>query len=241
MFIKHSQNFIIIIFVYVDDIIIIENDDEGIKKVKQYLKKEFDIKELRQLSYFLEIKIVTSSKGLFLSQKKYIFDLLKDTDKLEAKLTNNPMKTNIKLRPKNNEPLSNIEQYKRLIDKLIYLIVMKLNIASAVSIVSQFIHTSHTNHFSYLYSCFLGTTWHGTQKQQNITALFIITKYHHRCFLPNPCLLHDCLILTFPNSKRWNSLIQSRGRSFIFFFKHLVSNNDILKIMNYVFLASVPK
>jgi Reverse transcriptase (RNA-dependent DNA polymerase) len=67
MFVKYSQIFIITILVYVDDFIITENDNEGIKKVKQYLKEEFDIKDLGQLSYFLEIEITTSSKGLFLS------------------------------------------------------------------------------------------------------------------------------------------------------------------------------
>jgi hypothetical protein len=45
MSVKCSQNSIIIILVYVD-IIIIENDNEGIKKVKQYTKEEFDIKDL---------------------------------------------------------------------------------------------------------------------------------------------------------------------------------------------------
>jgi Reverse transcriptase (RNA-dependent DNA polymerase) len=54
MFVKCSQNFIIIILVYVDDIIIIVNDNGGIKRVKQYLKEEFDIKDLGQLTYFLK-------------------------------------------------------------------------------------------------------------------------------------------------------------------------------------------
>jgi Reverse transcriptase (RNA-dependent DNA polymerase) len=46
MFVKCSQNSIIIILVYVDDIIIIKNDNKGIKKVKQYLKEKFNIKNL---------------------------------------------------------------------------------------------------------------------------------------------------------------------------------------------------
>jgi Reverse transcriptase (RNA-dependent DNA polymerase) len=72
MFVRHSQNIIIIILVYVDDIIITGNNYEEIKKVKQYLRKKFDIKDFGQLSYFLRIKIATSIKGLFLSQRKYI-------------------------------------------------------------------------------------------------------------------------------------------------------------------------
>jgi Reverse transcriptase (RNA-dependent DNA polymerase) len=58
-----------LLFLYIDDIIIIGNNNEKNEKVKKYLKKEFDIKDLGQLSYFLGVEIATSSKGLFLSQR----------------------------------------------------------------------------------------------------------------------------------------------------------------------------
>jgi Reverse transcriptase (RNA-dependent DNA polymerase) len=58
MFINHYGKSTIIILVYVDDIIITENDNDEIKKVKQLLKNEFDIKNLGTLSYFLGIEIV---------------------------------------------------------------------------------------------------------------------------------------------------------------------------------------
>jgi Reverse transcriptase (RNA-dependent DNA polymerase) len=91
MFIKNFQKITIIVLVYVDDIIIIENNNEEIKKVKKYLKREFDIKDLGQLSYFLGIEIATSSKGIFLSQRKYILDLLKEIGKLGVKPAGTPM------------------------------------------------------------------------------------------------------------------------------------------------------
>jgi Reverse transcriptase (RNA-dependent DNA polymerase) len=51
--------------VYVDDIIITDNNNEEINIVKQYLKNEFDIKDLGKLSYFFGIEIAYSNKGLF--------------------------------------------------------------------------------------------------------------------------------------------------------------------------------
>jgi Reverse transcriptase (RNA-dependent DNA polymerase) len=96
MFIKHSQNITTIILVYVDDIIITGNNNEKITRVKQYLKKEFDIKDLGQLSFFFGIEIAHSNKGLFLSQRKYVLDLLKETGKLGAKPVNTPMEINTK-------------------------------------------------------------------------------------------------------------------------------------------------
>jgi Reverse transcriptase (RNA-dependent DNA polymerase) len=74
----NSDDTIAIILIYVDDIIIIGNNENEIKKIKNYLKEKFDIKDLGKLKYFLGIEITHSrEKCLFLSQKKYILDLLK--------------------------------------------------------------------------------------------------------------------------------------------------------------------
>lgn len=62
-----------VLSVYVDDIIITRDDEEKIKRMKGYLAKEFEIKDLRHLKYFLEI--ARSSKIIYFSQRKYIFDL----------------------------------------------------------------------------------------------------------------------------------------------------------------------
>jgi Reverse transcriptase (RNA-dependent DNA polymerase) len=148
MFVKHSQKSTTIILVYVDDIIVTGNDNEEIKRVKEYLKREFDIKDLGQLSYFLGIEIAHSSKGLFLSQRKYVLNLLKETGKVGAKPASTPMETNIKLGLENGEPLTDIGQYQRLVGKLIYLTVTRPDIAYAVSVVSQFMHAPRTSHLS---------------------------------------------------------------------------------------------
>jgi Reverse transcriptase (RNA-dependent DNA polymerase) len=67
-------------------IIIASNNLEEIKRVKLQLKK-IDIKNLGLLKYFLGIKINHSVKCLFISQRKYTLDLLKEIDKLACKPT----------------------------------------------------------------------------------------------------------------------------------------------------------
>jgi Reverse transcriptase (RNA-dependent DNA polymerase) len=129
-------------------IIITGNDNEEIKRIKQLLKNEFDIKDLGTLSYFFGIEITHSSKGLFLSQRKYVLNLLKGTGKLRAKSTGTPMETNIKLGPEDGELLSDIGQYQMLVGKLIYLTVTRPDIAFAVSVVSQFMYAARTSHLS---------------------------------------------------------------------------------------------
>jgi Reverse transcriptase (RNA-dependent DNA polymerase) len=129
-------------------IIITGNDNEEIKRIKQLLKNEFDIKDLGTLSYFFEIEILHSSKKLFLSQRKYVLNLLKETGKLRAKPTGTLMETNIKLGPEDDELLSDIGQYQMLVGKLIYLTVTRPDIAFAVSVVSQFMYAPRTSHLS---------------------------------------------------------------------------------------------
>ena len=69
LFIKHnSSSKLIALIVYVDDIIVIENDEREIQKLKTYLCNEFEIKDLGSLKYFFRIEVTRSKRGIFISQ-----------------------------------------------------------------------------------------------------------------------------------------------------------------------------
>ena len=75
-FIKHSAaGGITALLVYVDDIIVTGNDERKKHEVKQRLAKEFEIRELRKLKYFLGIEVAYSTQGIFISQQKYVTNL----------------------------------------------------------------------------------------------------------------------------------------------------------------------
>ena len=69
VFYKHRGTFITIMAKYVDDIVIIGDDVEEIKCLKENLGKAFELKNLGPLRYFLGIKIARSPKGIVLSQR----------------------------------------------------------------------------------------------------------------------------------------------------------------------------
>lgn len=72
----------IILIVYVDDIIITSDNIQGIEKLKQQLMKAFEVKAIGELRYFLGLEVARSKEGIFISQRKYILDLLQETGKL---------------------------------------------------------------------------------------------------------------------------------------------------------------
>ena len=60
----------IYLIVYVDDIVIIGNDQDGIRRLKQHLFNHFQKKDLGKLKYFLGIEIAQSNSGVVMSQRK---------------------------------------------------------------------------------------------------------------------------------------------------------------------------
>lgn len=60
--------------VYVDDIILTGDDSESILDLQGILAKEFGIKDLGILKYFLGMEVARSKEGIFISQRKYILE-----------------------------------------------------------------------------------------------------------------------------------------------------------------------
>jgi hypothetical protein len=147
VFVRHSSNGTIVLIVYVDDIIISGSDSTGIADLKTYLNKHFHTKDLGALRYFLGIEVAHSSQGIFLSQRKYVLDLLSKTGLLGARPTDTPMDSTVKLDDEHGELFSDVGQYRRLVGKLIYLTVTRPDITYAVGVVSQYMHAPRQPHY----------------------------------------------------------------------------------------------
>ena len=61
------------------------NDTKKIAELERNLSTDFEMKNLGGLKYFFRIEVARSGKGIFLSQRKYVLDLLAETEMLECK------------------------------------------------------------------------------------------------------------------------------------------------------------
>jgi Reverse transcriptase (RNA-dependent DNA polymerase) len=104
--------------VYVDDMIVTCDDKKEIAQLKVKLSKEFKVKDLDLLRYFLGIKIARGAEGMIFSQRKYALDLLTETDMLGCKPTATPIDQRFKLSAEAGEPVDH-ERYQRLVGRLI--------------------------------------------------------------------------------------------------------------------------
>ncbi|CAL9014541.1 unnamed protein product [Prunus brigantina] len=189
LFLKHRKGKVTALIIYVDDMIITGNDKQEISQLQDYLATEFEMKDLGGLKYFLGIEVARSQQGIFLSQRKYVLDLLTDTGMLDCKPADTPIVQNHHLGEYPDQVPTNKERYQRLVGRLIYLSHTRPDIAYAVSVVRlMFSKHGHLNIDGYSdadwagnvtdrkstsgYFTFVGgnlVTWRS--KKQNVVAL----------------------------------------------------------------------
>jgi Reverse transcriptase (RNA-dependent DNA polymerase) len=146
LFLKHNQGKVTVLIIYVDDMVITGDDLMEIQTLEKRLSKEFDMKNLGGLKYFLGIEVTRSKQDIVLSQRKYVLDLLTEVGMLDCKPADTPAVQNLKLGNYPNQTPTNKERYQKLVGKLIYLSHTRPDIAYAVSMVSQFMQSPSEAH-----------------------------------------------------------------------------------------------
>ncbi|XP_058092112.1 uncharacterized mitochondrial protein AtMg00810-like [Magnolia sinica] len=137
-----------LVLVYVDDILVADNDISQIELFKKILSTHFKTRDLGSLKYFLRLEVARSSKGIFLNQHKYALDILFDSGQLSARTARFPMEQHLKLNTQDGDLLPDPGLYRRLVDRLIYLTITRPDIVYAVNTLSQFIHTPRVPHMT---------------------------------------------------------------------------------------------
>jgi histone deacetylase 1/2 len=91
--------------VYVDDIIVASSSQEATAALLKDLEKEFALKDLGDLHYFLSIEVKRSSEGLLLSQERYAAEILKRVGMTKCKPIDTPLSSSEKISITDGEKL----------------------------------------------------------------------------------------------------------------------------------------
>jgi len=129
------------IIVYVDDILIMSCDDSMIRRVKDYFRTKFDVKELGNVKFCLGLEFSRNEGEIIIKQKGYIHKVLDRFGMLECKPISTPLELGLKL--DRGEVVANDESselpYHELVGALMYLsVATRPDITHAVSYLSQF-------------------------------------------------------------------------------------------------------
>lgn len=148
VFVHHTGK--LIIAVYVDDIVIIGEQDELIDEIANHLKTEFKVKDMGTLHWLLGIQIDYSDVGITLSQNAYIDRILNRFAMHDCNTVSTPIECNQPLRAaQSGEPRANATLYQQIIGSLMYIVsATRPDLAFTISHLSQFNADPSVSHLS---------------------------------------------------------------------------------------------
>jgi hypothetical protein len=112
--------------------------------LKTELARQFEMKDLSYLWYFLGTKIAYSPRGYLLSQSKYVIDILERARLTNNKTVNTPIKVNTRYSSFNGLSLTDPTLYRIIVRSLVYLTITRSYIAYVVHVISQFVNSPIT-------------------------------------------------------------------------------------------------
>jgi hypothetical protein len=146
LYIKVTQYSILLIEVYVKNIIFGSNDDMLSQQFAKDMQTEFEMSLLRELSFFLGIYIRQSNQGIFISQTKYIREMLKRFGMEDCKPLTTPMQTSCKLRKYYDSKSPWQRKNKSIIGILLYVTTSKPDVMQEVGQVAWFQEAPKESH-----------------------------------------------------------------------------------------------
>ena len=112
LFLHRTDKGTILLVLYVDDMIIIGDDLNGVQELKNFFNQQFEMKDLEHFSYFLGLEITYSTNSLYITQAKYTSKLLSQAGLTDSKTINTPIELNAHLTPSTGKSLFNPSLYR---------------------------------------------------------------------------------------------------------------------------------
>ncbi|GJR18344.1 putative ribonuclease H-like domain-containing protein [Tanacetum coccineum] len=146
LFIKKDKGDILLVQVYVDDIIFGSTKKSLCTEFESLMHKKFQISSIGELTLFLGLQVMQKDDGIFISQDKYVADILKKFDFVTVKTASTPIETKKALLKDEEAEDVDVHLYKSMIGSLIYLTASRPDIMFVVCICARFQVTPKVSH-----------------------------------------------------------------------------------------------
>lgn len=139
LYIKNGdEGKMLFVCLYVDDLIYTGSDGVMFENFKRSMMLEFDMSDLGRLHYFLGIEVVQSADGIFISQKKYVREILDRFQMSNCNSVTTPSDAGLKLTKDQDGKKVDSTLFKQIVGSLMYLTATRPDIMHSVSVISRY-------------------------------------------------------------------------------------------------------
>ncbi|GJZ44285.1 putative ribonuclease H-like domain-containing protein [Tanacetum coccineum] len=110
------------------------------------MHKKFQMSSMGELTFFLGLQVIQRGDGIFISQDKYVADILKKIDFVTMKTTSTSIETNKALLKDEEDEDVDVHLYRSVIGSLMYLTASRPDIMFAVCACARFQITPKVSH-----------------------------------------------------------------------------------------------
>jgi hypothetical protein len=138
LYIKSEGDNLLVVLVYVDDIIFGCTNESSIQWFANSMQTKFEMSMIGELSYFLGLQVKQSSVGIFISQEKYLKEMLKKFQMEYSSTVITPMVVGCKLSKDDTSLDVDQRTYHSMIGSLLYITTSHPDIMKTVGMIGHF-------------------------------------------------------------------------------------------------------
>ncbi|GKC51022.1 putative ribonuclease H-like domain-containing protein [Tanacetum coccineum] len=121
LFIRRDKGDILLVQVYVDDIIFGSTKKSLSTEFEKMMHKKFQMSSMGELTFFLRLQVKQKEDEIFISQDKYVTEILKKFSFTDVKTASTPMETQKPLLKDEDGEEVDVHLYRLMIGSLMYL------------------------------------------------------------------------------------------------------------------------
>ncbi|KAI3771637.1 hypothetical protein L6452_02803 [Arctium lappa] len=148
LFIKRYKNEMLLVQIYVDDIIFGSTNQKYCDKFSELMKSEFEMSLMGELTFFLGLQVKQTSEGTFISQSKYVSEILQKYKLNDSTSMRTPLSTGVKLDSDPSGENVDIKTYRGMIGSLLYLTASRPDIMFATCLCARYQANPKVSHLT---------------------------------------------------------------------------------------------